>query len=114
MSNIERFINHIEDEYPTQYSAGYVIQRYGDFIIAEEQEGARETFSIGQPVYDKDGNLLGYLGIGLYANLDYAAGVRVPVEYWRICLPTQDCIPGKKVYTYWQYKDMWESVKEST
>lgn len=114
MNNIERFIDHIEDEYPTKYSAGHVIQRYGDFIIAEEQTGARETFSIGQPVYDKDGNLLGYLGIGLYANLDYAVGIRVPVEYWIICLPTQDCIPGKKVYTYWQYKEMWESEKEST
>jgi len=112
MNNIERFVDqfvdYIESEYPTQYSAGHIIQRYGDFIIAEEQAGARETFSIGQPVYDKDGNPLGYLGIGLYENLDYAVGVRVPVEYWRICLPTQDCVPGKKVYTYWQYKEMWE------
>ena len=105
MSDIKLFVNYPDESCPTQYSAGYITQRYGDYLIAEETKGARETFSIGQPVYDKEGNLLGYLGIGLYENLDYATEIRIPVEYWKICLPTKDCRSGKSVYTYWQNKE---------
>lgn len=102
---MNRFIDHYKDNgVDTQYNAGIVIRNNNYFAIAYEQMGAAETFSIGQPVYDKDKNLMGYLGIGLYANLDYftEGNIRIPVEHWVICLPTRYCVDGKKVYTYWQ------------
>lgn len=102
---MNRFIDHYEDKnVDTQYGAG-VVRKYGNgFLIAYETRGAEKTFSIGQPVYDKDKNLMGYLGIGLYANLDYSTEgrIRIPVEHWTICLPTNHCVDGKAVYTYWQ------------
>ena len=104
---MDRFIDHYKDEnVTTKYDAG-IVHKYGnDFIIAYEQMGARDTFSIGQPVYDKDENLMGYMGIGLFANLNYSTEgqIQIPVEYWSICLPTKHCIGGKKVFTYWQTK----------
>ena len=47
-------------------------------------------------------NIMGWLGIGLFEILNYSAKVRVPCEYWQICLPTKFCETGKQVYTYWQ------------
>ena len=92
-----------EESFATRYDAGVVCEREGHYIIGYEMRGAEETFSIGQPVYDKDGNVMGWLGIGLYRNLDYSTEImRVPCEYWEICLPTRYCEEGKKVYTYWQ------------
>ena len=90
----------------TNYSAGYV-SAYGHerYIVTDFQEGAREMFSIGQPVYDRGGNLMGYLGMTLWDRLDYSHhknGLRIPVERWEICLPTKHCKSGKKIYTYWQ------------
>lgn len=102
---MNRFIDHYKDEnVATGYNAGTVCRYGNDFVISYEMEGAKETFSIGQPVYDKDKNLMGYLGIGLYGSLDYATEgqIRIPVEHWTICLPTKYCISGKQVYTYWQ------------
>ena len=97
------FIGQIEEEkLATTYNAGIVCKRDGNFLIGYEMKGAEETFSIGQPVYDKDGNIMGWLGIGLFKNLNYSAKIRVPCEYWQICLPTKHCEEGKKVYTYWQ------------
>jgi hypothetical protein len=105
---LNRFIDHYTDEnVATQYSAGRV-NKYGNgYMVAYEMEGAKETFSIGQPVYDKDKNLMGYLGIGLYANLDYSTEgqIRIPVEHWTVCLPTKHCVDGKAVYTYWQTQE---------
>ena len=51
---MNRFIDHYKDEnVTTKYDAG-IVHKYGnDFIIAYEQRGAKDTFSIGQPVYDK-------------------------------------------------------------
>ena len=102
---MNRFIEHYKDEnVAIEYDAG-TISKYGNyFMIAGEMKGAEDTFSIGQPVYDRDNNLMGYLGIGLYANLDYSTEgkIRIPVEHWTICLPTKHCVAGKKVYTYWQ------------
>ena len=104
---MDKFIDHYKDEnVETKYDAG-IVHEYGHgFVIAYGMKGAEDTFSIGQPVYDKDGNLMGYMGIGLYANLDYHTNgqVRIPVEHWSICLPTKHCIDGKRVYTYWQAK----------
>lgn len=110
METISRFINQydIENiEMATDYDAGIVCDNNGERIIGYEMQGARETFSVGQPVFDKDGNLMGYLGIGVFASLDYATTepIRIPVEYWKICLPTKYCECGKKVYTYWQNKE---------
>ena len=85
-----------------QYNAGVVCEENGNYIIGYEMKGAENTFSIGQPVYDKDKNIMGWLGIGLYSTLNYSAEVRVPCEYWQICLPTEFCKVGKQVYTYWQ------------
>lgn len=91
-----------------EYDAGWVCKRGDEFFITEQQAGAEETFSIGQSVYDKKGNLLGYLGISLLRNLDYynSLGVRIPVEIWRICLPTQHCKHGVEIVTYWQKESL--------
>lgn len=89
-----------------QYNAGVVCENNGNYIIGYEMQGAEETFSIGQPVYDKDKNIMGWLGIGLFENLNYSAKVRVPCEYWQICLPTKFCEVGKQVYTYWQMAEV--------
>ena len=100
---ISRFINQ-NSEQNTKYSAGVVLEYNGEFIIGYEQKGAKDTFSIGQPVYDIEKNIMGWLGIGFFENLNYSndKGVRVPCEYWKICLPTEYCKKGKMVYTYWQ------------
>lgn len=102
---IKKFIDHYKDEdVDTAYHAGRVIRYDNNFAIGYEMRGAEETFSIGQPVYDEDKNLMGYLGIGLYGALNYSSKIRIPVEHWVICLPTSYCEIGKKVYTYWQTK----------
>lgn len=87
-----------------KYDAGWVYQNGDEFFITEEQAGVEETFSVGQSVFDKKGNLLGYLGISLLKSLDYynESGVRIPVETWRICLPTEHCKHGVEIVTYWQ------------
>ena len=100
-----RFVEQIKmKNVATKYDAGTVCEIDGNFIIGYEMKGAEETFSIGQPVYDVDGNIMGWLGIGLYSSLNYSSEIRIPCEYWQICLPTKHCVVGKKVYTYWQYK----------
>ncbi len=109
MKTISRFINQYDVEgieIATEFDAGKVCANDGEYIISYVMEGAKKTFSVGQPVFDKDGNLMGYLGIGVFAHLDYATTepIRIPVEYWKICLPTKHCEVGKKVYTYWQHK----------
>lgn len=88
-----------------EYDAGRLSLHNGDFIVDHAMRGAEETFSIGQPVYTDEGELIGYLGIGLFGNLDYYLDnleLRVPVEYWKICLPTKHCVPGVHVNTYYQ------------
>lgn len=105
---IKRFIAELNKDVDYKdnliYSAGKVFVKSDECRVGFEQYGAGETFSVGQPVYDKDGNLLGYLGIGLAGSLDYSCSIRVPVEYWTICLPTKHCTDGKQVFTYWQNK----------
>ena len=61
METISRFIKQydVEDiEMATKYDAGNVYDNNGEYIISYEMQGARETFSVGQPVFDKDGNLI--------------------------------------------------------
>ncbi len=98
-------MNDINNNVATKYDAGTVCEKDGNFIIGYEMKGAEDTFSIGQPVYDVDGNIMGWLGIGLYSSLNYSSEIRIPCEYWQICLPTKHCVAGKKVYTYWQNKE---------
>ena len=109
-AGVKKFIEHYKDDVPEdalRYEAGKVIDDKYGFHIGWEQYGAEETFSVGQPVYDEHGNIMGYLGIGLYSNLDYSTdkNIRIPVAYWQICLATQHCKAGKKVITYWQEKE---------
>lgn len=100
-----RFVDQLKmKNVATKYDSGTVCERDGNFIIGYEMKGAEDTFSIGQPVYDVDGNIMGWLGIGLYSSLNYSSEIRIPCEYWQICLPTKHCVAGKKVYTYWQNK----------
>jgi hypothetical protein len=77
-----------------------------DYIVAYETNGAIETFSIGQPVYDYgSGELMGFLGIGCYNNLNMESPVtdaECPAYYWRICKPTAFCKIGNRIMTYWQ------------
>lgn len=102
MKNMNRFIEQI-GKHETRYNAGTVYEENDGFGIGYSEMGAEKTFAIGMPIYDKDNNLMGYLGIGLYDALDYSeTDVRVPCEYWQICLPTEHCKSGKDVYTYWQ------------
>ena len=102
---MDKFIHQLDCKYDTSYDAGYVDKNGCDFIIDRATKGAEETFSIGQPVYDKDRNIMGWLGIGLFSFLNYDnEDVRIPVSYWKICLPTEFCEVGKEVYTYWQMK----------
>ena len=104
---IPKFIEQIKiKDMDRQYDAGIVCEKDGNYIIGYEMRGAEETFSIGQPVYDKDKNIMGWLGIGLFENLNYSAKIRVPCEYWQICLPTKFCEVGKQVYTYWQVTEV--------
>lgn len=98
--------------FDTQYDAGTVVEYYGSYLINGQMMGAESTFSIGQPIYDENDNLMGYLGIGLLKHLNYGSLTekmpRIPVECWTICLPTEHCQSGKKVKTYWQYKEKCE------
>jgi hypothetical protein len=90
-----------------KYKAGHIVVSGKDFIIAESQGGAEETFSIGQPVYSNGGMLLGYLGLTMYDNLNYSnstSELKLPVERWCVCLPTKYCTAGLYVKTYWQKK----------
>ena len=98
-------MNDMMNNVATKYDSGTVCEKDGNFIIGYEMKGAEDTFSIGQPVYDVDGNIMGWLGIGLYSSLNYSSEIRIPCEYWQICLPTKHCVAGKKVYTYWQNKE---------
>lgn len=99
-----RFIDVAHEKMATKYNAGIVHEYDNGYIVVYEQKGAEETFSIGQPVYDEEGNVMGYLGIGMYDSLTYANDVeeKIPVEHWTICLPTRFCESGKKIYTYYQ------------
>ena len=103
---IKEFIeqNNIESG-DLQYYAGRISSNNGDYIIGYSQRGAEDTFSICQPMFDKDHNLLGYLGIGMYQHLDYTHHPHktdIPCYYWKICSPTQYCQVGIEVFTYWQ------------
>ena len=108
INRYERFVDqlNIGVDNLLKYSAGHISECNGHYIISGEQAGAEATFTIGQPIYDYMGNLMGYLGIGLYDALNYSTdtGLRLPVEHWIVCLPTEYCEVGKSVRTYWQNK----------
>ena len=79
------------DEYKTKYdeftlslSAGEICE---DGDITNQTKGAEETFAIGMPVYDEQGNELGKLSVGLFDSLNYHAPdikIKIPVYTWRI------------------------------
>jgi len=78
-----------------------------DNIVDSFQLGAEDLFSIGQPVFDEEGNLMGHLGVDLWEHLNYTTnvkynGIKIPAERWRIFCPTKHCKPGKKIILYWQ------------
>ena len=76
-----RFVDQLKmKNVATAYDAGTVCEKDGNFIIGYEMKGAEETFSIGQPVYDVDGNIMGWLGIGLYSSLNYSSEIRIHCE----------------------------------
>lgn len=105
METIKRFIDEFENDIDYEaikYNAGKVSCDNGRYYVSFEQVGARETFSIGQPVYDYENNIMGYLGIVPVEMLDYSSKIRIPVEQWEICLPTEHCKAGKQIFTYWQ------------
>lgn len=103
---IERFVNVYKNEdVETKYNAGKVYVKNGRCLVNGEQYGAEETFSIGQPVYDENGELLGYLGITLLENLGYSAEMRIPCDVWEICMPSKFCKHGTEIFTYWQNRE---------
>ena len=103
---IKRFVDcYMDTNVETKYDAGSIVQVDDGYAVGYAQLGAERTFSIGQPVYDKDHNLMGYLGIGLFHHLNYATkDMRIPSEVWVVLMPTKYCKEGKKVFTYWQNK----------
>ena len=110
---IQRFVNQklpddrVGIDFRLTLSSGHVsIQEENNtFIVAGQQMGAQDLFSIGQPVYDIDNNLMGYLGIGIWYNLNYHAPQykeEIPSDHWTIEKPTKHCIRGKQVFNYYQ------------
>ena len=99
----EQLNNGIKEE-DLQYEAGYVGEYNNEYIVTSYQIGASETFSVGQPIYDKFGNLLGYLGIGCFDRLsqECKCEIWIPAIYWKICKATHYCEEGIKVFSYWQ------------
>ena len=101
----KRFIDcYNNEDMPTEYYAGHIVLDDDAYVIASQMRGAEDTFSVGQPVYDKDHNLMGYLGIGLFNHLDWSADIRIPVDKWVVLMPTKHCARGKQVFTYFQNK----------
>lgn len=99
---IKLFINEYKNKYDKKtlsYNAGEICE---DGDITNQQLGAEETFSVGMPVYDKNGIELGKLSIGLFDNLNYHApdlDCSIPVYSWRV-----DCYKGKRqnIKTFYQ------------
>lgn len=119
---LRRFVDQEKvDEDLLKYYAGRVrkIRNGGRvcYAVTRQQYGAQATFSVGQPVYNEGGELLGWLGIGLYDHLDYSSklhgDVRCPDEFWEINLPTKACKDGTPVVTYWQEKSRGQSDRRS-
>lgn len=111
---IKRFIDCYKDkDVPTEYDAGFIVKDDNEYIITQFTLGAEKTFSIGQSIYDRNCNLMGYLGIGLYNNLNYSADIRIPCDKWVIIQPTEHCKAGKQVFTYWQNEVRKREVKRN-
>lgn len=106
MQHIKLFINEYKNKYDKQtlsYKAGEICE---DGDITHQQKGAEETFSIGMPIYDKDGNELGRLSVGLLENLDYHTpdiDIEIPVYTWRV-----DGYKGKRqtIKTFYQLDNL--------
>ena len=98
------------EEKNLEYETGRVCCVDEHYVIGFEMLGARSLFSIGQPVYDSENNLMGYLGIGLYDRLNQSftefPDLSVPCYYWEICKPTKYCIEGKRIFTYWHKENL--------
>ena len=104
---IKTFREQLNDginEEDLKYNAGYVRKHNDDFVVSTYQIGAGETFSIGQPLYNENGDILGYLGIGCFDELSehVPIDIYVPAYYWKICKPSNYCADGVRVFTYWQ------------
>jgi len=116
LADIKQFIDVIDtdlDETLSEGKSGIVIFKDGEFQVGYESLWAEEhTFSVGQPIYDSDNNIMGYLGIGLYAFLYHNKNnLEIPCMYWKIYHPTKYCEAGKQIYTYWQ---MLKRTKKAT
>ena len=102
---IKRFVDDCDtkyDDFTLSLSAGYIDE---EGAICNEQMGAKDTFSIGMPVYAEDGNEIGRLSIGLLRNLNYYSrtedALKIPVEYWRVDGYTGDV---QNIKTYHQVR----------
>ncbi len=74
--------------------AGIVYERNDGrgYQVAYQQAGAEQTFAVGMPVYDSYNHKLGYLGLGLYENLNCSSSdsfhEAIPMSMWSIEQPT--------------------------
>lgn len=111
---IKKFIDSYKDEnVATKYHSGKIWFSKGRYLINGAMVGTEETFSVGQPVFNENGDLLGFLSLHLLTNLNYATDDfegRIPCEIWEIELPTTHCKHGIEVYTYWQNKERWNKL----
>lgn len=103
MNTIKLFINEYNNKYDDktlQYRAGEICE---DGDITNQQLGAEETFAIGMPIYDEEGNELGKLSIGLFKNLNYSTPptITIPVYTWRV--DGYRAAKRKRIYTYYQH-----------
>lgn len=122
VTNVELFIDQVNsdaferliEEGNADYFAGRVCKLGKSdapednlFLVFDYQYGAAEFFRVGMPVYDEDLNLMGYLGLGLWKNLDVSHKHRdvvpnIPSTRWEVRNPTEHCKNGKRMYTFWQ------------
>jgi len=104
------FVNQTSVDFSNlKWAAGkvstYKLRTHIVFDVQGAQHGALETFSVGQPVYDEEDNLMGFLACSLMSEVSYAErynGERIPSAYWVIENPTAHCKVGKNIVTFWQ------------
>lgn len=94
------FKDEVDTEFPdyiidNKCHAGTVYPESKDYFSSTEQGqicyetyGAMDTFSIGMPMYNQQGDFIGRLGVGFYKHLDYEKCDelvnKIPSYFWKV------------------------------